>query len=117
MSRWHSLLACMLLPTLAVAGVRVKVAQLGNEESCRSDLALAEQLKGTSGVAVVEKDFEFEAVLERHGADWQITLQKPNGMIALRRSLVAAKDCADVSFAAGLIISLRRRERFAAIER
>jgi hypothetical protein len=65
-------------------------------------VALAEQLRGISAVSVVEKDFEFEAVLERKDADWIVSLQKPNGTIALKRSLTGA--CADVSFAAALII-------------
>ncbi|MBS1153618.1 MAG: hypothetical protein H6Q89_5316, partial [Myxococcaceae bacterium] len=95
----------LLIPTLASAGsVRVRVAALGEAESCRSDRALATQLRAISGLTVAEREFDFEATIEREGANWQISLRKPDGTVALRRSLAGAKECADVSFAAALII-------------
>ncbi len=102
-------LLLLLLPTLAGgANVRVRVAALPDAETCRSDRALATQLQAVNGVSVADRDFDFDATLERNGADWQISLRKPDGTLALKRSLVGAKACADVSFAAALII-----ERFA----
>ena len=63
----------LLLPTLAAAGtVRVRVSALGEAESCRSDRGLATQLRLISGVAVVEREFDFEATLERDGVEWVV---------------------------------------------
>ncbi len=96
---------CALLPAIAAAqNVRVRVAPLDGSEPCRADRALVVQLGSIAGIELTEKNSDFDAVLERDAANWKVSLRKTDGDIALRRSLSAAKECADVSFAAALVI-------------
>jgi|GEM_PF-3220568 len=103
--RRGGILLCALLPAIAAAqAVRVRVASLAAAEPCRADRALSSQLRGIPGVELIEQESDFEAVLLRDAATWQVSLRRPDGSVALQRTLSGAKECADVSFAATLVI-------------